>query len=87
MPVVRFNWDAQLVSVRREVCPRARWDKIARAWTMTVDEAATFLAAGHARLEYARDSGQIVIDGERWLIGFVRGAPSKLAKSDPARGT
>jgi hypothetical protein len=54
---------------------------------MTVDEAATFLAAGHARLEYARDSGQIVIDGERWLIGFVRGAPSKLAKSDPARGT
>jgi hypothetical protein len=81
MPVVRFQWDAQLVKVRREVCPRARWDKAARAWTMTADEAAAFLAAGHSRLAYARDSGQIAIDGEHWLIGFVQGAPSRLAKA------
>ena len=85
MPVVRFQWDAQLMSVRREVCPRARWDKAARSWTMTADEAATFLAAGHTRLEYARDSGQIVDDDERWLIGFVSGAPRKLEKGGLAR--
>jgi hypothetical protein len=80
MPVVRFHWDAQLVSVRREVCPRAKWDKAARAWTMTADEAAAFLAAGHARLSFARDTGQIAIDGEQWLIGFVQGAPSRSTK-------
>ncbi len=80
MPVVRFHWDAQLVSVRREVCPQARWDKAARAWTMTVDEAAAFLAAGHARLECARGTGQIAIDEEHWLVGFVQGAPSRLRK-------
>jgi hypothetical protein len=81
MPVVRFHWDAQLVSVRREVCPRAKWDKAARAWTMTPDEAAAFLAAGHARLSFARDTGQIAIDSEHWLIGFVQGAPSRLTKT------
>jgi hypothetical protein len=78
MSVVRFHWDAQLVSVRRKVCPQARWDKAARAWTMTADEAAAFLAAGHARLQYARTSGQIAIDGQRWLVGFVQGASSRL---------
>jgi hypothetical protein len=83
MPVVRFQWDAQLVIVRREVCPRAQWDKATRAWTMTAEEAAAFLAAGHARLEYARRSGQIAIDDADWLIGFVQGAP-RLANAGSA---
>jgi hypothetical protein len=47
---------------------------------MTADEATAFLAAGHARLHDARDSSQIAIDGEYWLIGFVQGAPSRLTK-------
>jgi hypothetical protein len=51
---------------------------------MTADEAATFLAAGHTPPEYAQDSGQVVIDGGRWLIGFVQGALSNLAKSEAA---
>jgi hypothetical protein len=83
MPVVRFQWNPQLVDVRREVCPRARWDKATRAWTMTAEEAAAFLAAGHSRLEYARQRGQIAIDDAEWLIGFVRGAP-KLANAGSA---
>lgn len=81
MPVVQFRWDAQLVRFRREVCPRARWDKAARAWTMTADEVAAFLAAGHAQQALVRDSGQIAIDSEQWRIGFVQGAPSKVPKA------
>jgi hypothetical protein len=53
---VRPQWDARVLRVGREVCPRAKWDKAARAWTMTADEAAAFLAAGHTRPGYARDS-------------------------------
>jgi hypothetical protein len=80
MPVIRFAWNPQLVDVRREACPRARWDKATRAWTMTIVEAEAFLAASHARLDFGRSSSQIAIDDEQWLIGFVRGAPMKLEK-------
>jgi hypothetical protein len=34
-----------------------------------------FLAAGHAQLTYTRTNFEIAIDGERWVIGFVQGAP------------
>jgi hypothetical protein len=81
MPVIRFSWNPQLIEVRREACPRARWDKTARAWTMTTVEAEAFLAASHKRLEFGRSNSQIAIDDEQWLIGFVQGAPMKLAKS------
>jgi hypothetical protein len=77
MPSVSFPFDAQLVSVRRDVCPRARWDKAGRRWTMTREEAQAFLAAGHARLEYCRMTARIVIDDERWLVGFAEGAPKR----------
>lgn len=75
MTVVRFPWDAQLVSIRREVCPRAQWDKAARAWTMTADDADTFLQAAQARLAFIRASGRVAIDEAQWIIGFVPGAP------------
>ena len=80
MPVVRFSWDAQLVSVRREVCPQAKWDKVTRAWTMTADDADTFLQAAQARLAFTRGSGQIVIDDAQWIVGFVQGAPYRQDK-------
>ena len=78
MPVVRFSWDTLLVGVRREVCPRAKWDKATRAWSMTEAEAAAFIAASHARLVFARYCVEIVIDADRWIIGFVEGAPKRL---------
>jgi hypothetical protein len=81
MPVIRFAWDPQLVDVRRQACPRARWDKAARAWTMTAVEAETFLAASHERLELGRSNSQIAIDDEQWIIGFVRGAPMRIEKT------
>ena len=81
MPVIRFSWNPQLVEVRREACPRARWDKTARVWTMTTVEAEAFLIASHKRLEFGRSNSQIAIDDEQWLIGFVQGAPMKLEKS------
>jgi hypothetical protein len=81
MPIVRFQWDTQLVDVRRQVCPRARWDKLARAWTMTAAEAEVFIAAAHARLEFARCSSQIAVDGEHWNVGFVQGAPKRISSS------
>ena len=80
MPVVRFPWDAQLVSVRRKVCPQAKWDTVTRAWTMTADDADTFLQAAQARLAFTRGSGQIVIDDAQWIVGFVQGAPYRQDK-------
>jgi hypothetical protein len=77
MPVIRFAWSPQLVDVRREVCPRARWSKSARAWSMTDSEANLFVQAAHARLEAFKSSCEIAIDDDRWLIGFVRGAPCR----------
>jgi len=44
---------------------------------MTREEAQAFLAAGHARLEYCRMTARIVIDDERWLVGFAEGAPKR----------
>ena len=77
MPTVRFVWSPLLVEGRREVCPRAKWLAAQKAWAMSEDEARTFIAAGHVRLEYARMHCQIVVDQERWLIGLVQGAPCK----------
>ena len=79
MPSVSFPFDAQLVSVRREVCPHARWDKVRRVWTMTPVEAQAFLAAGHARLDYCRMTARIAVDKELWLVGFAEGAPKRQA--------
>jgi hypothetical protein len=80
MPIVRFTWNPQLIDVRRQACPRARWDKAARAWTMTTAEAEAFIAASHARMDFTRESTTISIDQERWLIGFARGAPFRQTK-------
>lgn len=75
--VSELPFDAQLVSVRRKLCPRARWDRARRVWTMTRDKAQAFLAAGHARLDYCRSAVTIAIDGELWLIGFAEDAPKR----------
>ena len=42
---------------------------------MSDEEAETFLAAGHKRLDYIRLSAEIAVDQERWVVGFVQGAP------------
>jgi hypothetical protein len=75
MPTVRFAWSPELVAIRREACPAARWLARERAWVMSPDDAAAFLAASHARLAFTMGHDEITIDGERWVIGFVRGAP------------
>jgi hypothetical protein len=46
---------------------------------MTDGDAEMFLAAGHARLDLVRETGEIAIDGERWIIGFAQGAPYRRA--------
>jgi hypothetical protein len=83
MTVVRFAWDPHLVAVRREACPRARWDKTARAWAMTAADAERFIEAAHARLDLARRNSQIIVDEECWIVGFVRGAPCRKAAQGP----
>jgi hypothetical protein len=80
MPVIRFAWDPQLVDIRRQACPKARWNKATRAWTMTTVEAEAFLAASHRRLEFGRSNSQITVDDEHWVIGFVQGASMKIEK-------
>ena len=79
MSTVRFGFDAQLLSVRREVCPGARWDRVRRVWAMSRAEAEVFLAASHARLDYCRSTARITIDDELWIVGFVAGAPRRQA--------
>jgi len=75
MPMVRFIWSPILVEVRRESCPRARWDRARLAWTMTPAEVDLFVHASHRRLAFARDRGEILVDAVRWLVGDARGAP------------
>ncbi len=50
-----------------------------RAWAMTPAEVETFLALSHACLAFARSHAEVAIDGERWLVGFVQGAPCRQA--------
>jgi hypothetical protein len=45
---------------------------------MTEAEPEAFIAAGHARLAFARYCVEIVIDADRWIIGFVEDAPKRL---------
>jgi hypothetical protein len=75
MPVVRFPWDAQLVSIRGEAAPRARWDKAGRAWSMTAAEADVFLQAVQARMALARMHCTVTVDRTVWVLGFVENAP------------
>ena len=75
MPVVRFPWDAQLMSIRREAVPRARWDKAGRAWSMTAAEADVFLQAVQARMALARMHCTVTVDRTVWVLGFVENAP------------
>ena len=49
MPIVRFAWNPVLIEIRRECCPRARWDAARRAWMMTPDEAEAFMARAAER--------------------------------------
>jgi hypothetical protein len=78
MPIVQFPWDAQLVSIRREVCPHARWDKAAHAWTMTASDAEAFLRAAQARMYFGRVKCTVSVDDTVWVLGFTRGAPYRL---------
>lgn len=78
MPIVSFPWDAQLVNIRRETVPSARWDKASRAWRMTAAEAETFFQAVQSRMYFARFKSTLTIDGVAWVVGFEQGTPYRL---------
>jgi hypothetical protein len=78
MPVVKFPWDAQLISIRRDVCPRARWEKTSRVWIMTDPEAEMFLQTAQRRMDFARVTCTITVDETVWVLGFARDAPYRL---------
>ena len=80
MPTVRFVWSPFLVAVRREACPAARWIKAQKAWEMSDADAQAFLAASHNRLSYVREYREIAVDQQRWLVGFVQGAPKIVSE-------
>jgi hypothetical protein len=75
---IRFAWNPVLVEVRREVCPRAQWQKAARQWIMSDTEADMFLRAAQARLDFQRSQAEIHVDDVLWMVGFVRGAPYQV---------
>ena len=74
MPVVRFSWNPQLVDVRREACPRARWNSQTRAWMMTATEAEAFVTAGHHRLDTAGWLAKSWLMARSGLWGSFKGA-------------
>ena len=78
MPIVRFPWDAQLVDLRRETCPRARWDKANRAWVMTTAEARAFLEVVHVRKQFCCMQCTVTVDETTWVLGFAQGAPYRV---------
>ena len=78
MASIRFAWNPVLVDVRREVCPRAQWQKAARRWIMSDAEAEMFLRAAQARLDFQRSQAEIRVDDVTWIVGFVRGAPCRV---------
>ncbi len=78
MAAVRFSWSPLLVSVRREVCPRAQWQSARRQWMTSEAEAQRFIDAAQTQLEFQRRHAEITIDGVAWLVGFVRGAPYRI---------
>jgi hypothetical protein len=85
MPMVKFPWDAQLISVRRDVCPRARWEKRSRVWVMTDPEAETFLQAAQARMNFARVTCTVTVDDTVWVLGFAKDTPYRLNAGQPSR--
>jgi hypothetical protein len=78
MPIVKFRWDAQLMSLRREVCPHARWEKATHTWLMTDLDAEIFLQAAQAWMYDARSQCTITVDRAVWVLGFVQGTPYRL---------
>ena len=78
MATVRFQWSPVLIDLRREVCPAARWEKRHRQWIMTDADAAEFLQAAHARMDFARLHAEIRINDVTWRVGFVAGAPCQV---------
>jgi hypothetical protein len=78
MPTVKFQWDAQLISLRRDVCPHARWEKSSRVWVMTDPEAETFLQAAQARMYFARVSCTVTVNDTVWVLGFAKDTPYRL---------
>jgi hypothetical protein len=87
MPVVRFPWDAQLLSIRRDAVPRARWDKAARAWSMTVAEADVFLLTVQARMVSARMHCTVTVNRTVWMLGFLQNAPYRQEATGRMTGT
>jgi len=75
LATIRFAWSPTLVELRREAFPRARWEKKARHWIMSDQDAQAFLRAAHARLEFSLSSTRIEIDNVVWIVGFAQGAP------------
>jgi hypothetical protein len=78
MASIRFAWNPVLVEVRREVCPRAQWQKAARRWIMSDADAEMFLRVAQARLDFQRSQAEIHVDEVTWIVGFVRGAPYRV---------
>ena len=81
---VRFSWDPLLVDLRREVCPRASWQKASRQWIMSDRDAEAFVRAAHSRLDCLRSQAQIRVDDFIWVVGFARGAPYRLSSGTAA---
>jgi hypothetical protein len=75
---IRFAWNPVLVDLRREICPRAQWQKAGRRWIMSDTEADMFLRAAQVRLDFQRSQAEIRVDHVTWVVGFVRGAPYRV---------
>jgi hypothetical protein len=78
---VLFFWDPLLISLRRDVCPNAKWDKPRKQWLMAPEDAERFRDAAHRLLDGTRRHAVLQIGDEQWMIGFRQGAPFKIGKA------
>jgi len=51
---------------------------------MQDDDAQSFMRAAQAALEYQKWHTQIAVDDTVWIVGFVKGAPYRLAATRAA---
>ena len=85
LATVRFDYDADLVALRREVMPRASWDSRNQEWSAGLETIEAFLVAAEALLkEQGRQAGFDVRWGAPRTGALTLGSAPKPAAPEPA---
>jgi hypothetical protein len=74
------------LTVRRHHCPGARWDKAARCWWMSSDEADDLVHAlneeSQCRLTISIDGKPILVGATNWMANYHRAEAARPVPED-----